>query len=56
AEQSLISDNLVDHLCISTKELSKPISMLTLTGQTFSSVTHKVPSLHFVISGNHHEL
>lgn len=56
AEQNLNSKDLVDQLCIPTEELSQPLSMPALTGQTFASVSHKVLSLHIIISGNYHDL
>lgn len=56
AEQSLISLNLVEQLQIQMEELCQPLSMSALTGLNLFTVTHKISSLHMVLSGNHHEL
>lgn len=55
AEQSLISNNLVEELCISTEKLSQELTMAAITGQDITIISLKVPNLHFVVSGNHPE-
>lgn len=41
---------------MSMKELSHLLSMLMLTSQILSTITHKIPSLRIVISGSPHDL
>lgn len=54
-KQNLISQKLVDQLQIRNVPLQHPLSVTSLTGQTIPTITHKMETIHVVISGNHHE-
>lgn len=53
AEKNLISMDFLEQLLI--QELTQPLVVAAITGQTITSISHWISSLHLVFSGNHHE-
>lgn len=55
AEQSLIDQQLVNHLSKPTEPLDFPIKASSLGGQHLSRITHRTKPILIVASGNHRE-
>lgn len=55
AKQNLISSDIVAQLQLPTVTLNHPRTVAGITGKPITQINAKIPGLHLIISGNHHE-